>query len=130
MNPAAGRPLQVLVVEDVESMRQLLEYVLKGLPEVTGVGLARNSLEARVEITRRRPQVVILDEVLPGESSADLMAELVRLELPVVVMSGSGGAERGIPQGASGRLVKPSWGAVDRDREAIRSLLRAVLPGD
>ncbi len=127
----APASLQILVVEDIETMRQLLEYLLKGVPEVRGVGLAKNSLEARVELTRRRPHLVILDEVLPGESSLDLLAELVRLDLPVLVMSGSEGESGGrpVPSGAQGRLQKPSWGSVDEDRGPVREAILKALRG-
>ncbi|MGK5084088.1 response regulator [Bdellovibrionota bacterium FG-1] len=101
--------LAILIVEDVDTMRSLLEQVVGGLEGVRVSGTARNGWEARRELTRRRPDWVLLDEVLPGESSLDLLKELEAQQIPVLLLTGIEKPDHSIPSGAIGRLVKPTW---------------------
>jgi len=64
-----------LIVEDIAEMGKLLEHVLSGISGLNISGIAQNCAEARLELTRRRPDLVFLDELLPGESSADFLKE-------------------------------------------------------
>ena len=51
---------------------------MTGIPECRVSGTAQvRDWEARLELTRRRPALVLLDEILPGESSVDFLGEFV-----------------------------------------------------
>ena len=115
---------QVLIVEDVEEMREMIAGLLG---EATGIkvsGKAANTWEARLEIDRRRPDVVLLDELLPGESSFDLLKELDELRIGVVLMTGMEDRTGALPKGASSRIIKPDW---DSFAESTPRLVSALL---
>jgi len=119
----------ILVVEDVDAMRALLVRQVGGLPSVGRVVQARNAWEARREVRRHRPHAVLLDEVLPGESSLDLLRELVAEEIPVILLTSleGGGPERALPQGALDRVPKGGDGAQpDRLEKALLPILKTI----
>lgn len=104
-------------------MRALLEHVFKGMDGIRISGTAKNTFEARLEMSRRRPDLVVLDEVLPGESSLDLLVELSGQEMPVVLMSSMETPSPQLPPGALARFRKPSWNQLDADRKRIQDVL-------
>jgi response regulator of citrate/malate metabolism len=117
----------LLIVEDVDTMRSLLEQVVSAIPGFRVTGKARNVWEARLELTRRRPHLVLLDEILPGESSLDLLAEIRGQGIPVLLLTGLENPTHPLPEGASGRLVKPSWDDWQSDQERFRVAIEAAL---
>ena len=119
----------VLIVEDVDEMRGMLEQVVSGIPGFKVSGSARNGWEARLELDRRCPSVVLLDEVLPGESSVDLLASVRHLGVPCVLMTGVEDPTHAVPAGAWGRITKPDWDRLNEGRERIRLALLAALSG-
>jgi DNA-binding response OmpR family regulator len=131
MTPAAKRAalISVLIVEDVDEMREMLEQVIAAIPGFKVSGAARNGWEARLELGRRSPSVVLLDEVLPGESSVDLLAEIRQLGVPCVLMTGVENPTHGVPAGAWGRITKPDWDRLDEGRERLRVALMSALSG-
>jgi chemotaxis response regulator CheB len=117
-------PLRVLIVEDVETMRELLRELVSGIPGCRVSSTSRNTAEARVEVHRRRPDVVLLDEVLPGESSLDFLAELRALSIPAILVTGLEDRTHPLPDGARARLAKPTWESLGEDRQRFaRELL-------
>ena len=120
---------RILVVEDVDEMRELLAETLSGIEGIRVTGQVQNTQEARIEITRRRPDLVLLDEVLPGESSLDLLEELKSEGIPVVLITGvEEKTERPLPAGALIRMAKPAWESLEEDRLRIRAQLAKVIP--
>lgn len=128
MNSPSPR-IDVLIVEDVDPMRLLLEQVLSGAEDIRVSGSVRNGWDARLELTRRRPQLVLLDEVLPGESSGDLLAELVLQGISVILVTETAGdpATRPLPPGVHGRLGKPGWDSLEEDRTRFHREIRSAL---
>ncbi|MBC7693737.1 MAG: response regulator [Methylotenera sp.] len=116
-------PLQILIVEDVDAMRELLDLTLREIPGIKVSGAVSNTFEARVELTRRRPHLVLLDEILPGESSLDFLAEVKALEIPVLLITSIVGRTHALADGAVGRMVKPTWNTLDEDRVRIQKTL-------
>ena len=128
--PPTSPPLiviSVLIIEDVEEMRELLTQVMANIPGVQLSGVAKNGSEARLEFFRRRPDLVILDEILPGESSLDLLQELVALEIPVILMTGLEPLPRKLPPGARNRISKPGWTSLEKDQLRIRKAIFEVF---
>ena len=119
--------LAILVVDDVAEMREMLRLVIESIPEVKSVVTATNTLEARLEVTRRRPSLVILDEVLPGESSLDFALELKKAGIPVLLVTGVIDRNAPIPEGAAARLFKPEGRQPSSDQKRFReAILKAV----
>jgi response regulator of citrate/malate metabolism len=124
--------VKVLIVDDVDEMAKLMETLVSGLPGVRVLGVAPNTWEARRLAQRERPDLVLLDEILPGESSLDLLAEFMAQGVPVLMITGMEEPEHPVPAGAAGRLLKPTWKTLETDRhriaEAIHKLDRRTRP--
>lgn len=119
--------MRTLIVEDVDSMRELLEQVLRGCSGYSVSGLARNGAEARFELVRRRPELVLLDEVLPGESSLDLLEELKKQGIPVILVTSLADRSADLPPGALSRLFKPTWKSLSADIRRFQAELDQAL---
>jgi DNA-binding NtrC family response regulator len=128
MSPSIPR-IDVLIVEDVDPMRLLLQEVLAGAEDIRVSGSVQNGWDARLELTRRRPHLVLLDEILPGESSGDLLAELVSQGISVILVTETGGdpASRPLPPGVHRRLGKPGWDSLEADRARFHREIRSAL---
>ena len=122
--PAMERADHVLVVDDDAEIRKLLgEYL-----ERNGfrVSLATDGSEMRRALDRSRPDIVVLDLMLPGDSGLKLCRDLrVESSLPVIMLTAR--AEEvdrivGLEMGADDYLAKPFS---PRELVArIRSILR------
>ncbi len=106
------RPISVLVVDDEESTRELIAYLL----ETNGfeVALAENGERALALAAERRPDLITLDVMMPDLSGYDVLAELRShpqlKDVPVLLMSvlrDPVHSERGLRLGANAYLSKP-----------------------
>jgi CheY-like chemotaxis protein len=94
MDDQGGRTRRsVLVVDDERSLRLLCRVNL----ELDGhrVHEAANLTEAREQLERQAPDVVLLDIHVGGEDGLELLDEIRALDLPVRVVLLSGSAEVG-----------------------------------
>ncbi len=115
--------ISILLVEDVEEMMSLLVHVIQTIQGVRVSGQAKNTFEARLELSRRRPDLMFLDEVLPGDSSDDLLQEM-RLEgIPVVLMTSMQEPNTHDLRGAVARVGKPGWKSIDTDRMKLEKVI-------
>jgi DNA-binding NtrC family response regulator len=117
----------VLILDDVLEMREMLENLINGFEGYKVSASCGNCAEVRLEMTRRRPSLVLLDEVLPGESSLDLLAELVAESIPVVMMTGMEKPTHRAPEGAALRITKPDWKSLDQDGKKLEAIFDQVL---
>jgi response regulator of citrate/malate metabolism len=117
----------VLIVEDVEEMRLMMEQFIGAMAHFKVSGTASNVPEARLELTRRRPALVLLDEILPGESSIDFLQELVGDGIAVVLMTGVENPSHPIPRGARARVIKPDWKNLEAARSGVEAQLMEAL---
>lgn len=111
--------VSVLVVEDVEEMRHLLKEVLQKMEAFSLSGLASNGAEMALELTRRRPDLVLMDEVLPGESGLDLLEQLKSQGIPSILITSLTARTAKLPEGALARICKPSWKSLESDRRRM-----------
>jgi CheY-like chemotaxis protein len=118
-----------MVVEDVEEMRLMMEQLINGMRQFKISSSCANGAEARLELTRRRPSLVLLDEILPGESSTDLLQEFLNEKIPVVLMTGIENPVHPLPPGVRLRIAKPGWKSLDEEQPRIESQLLAFLAG-
>jgi CheY-like chemotaxis protein len=101
-----ARP-QILVVEDEKQTQRVLAVVLDQAGY--GVEFASDGLEGLLKIESRRPQLVILDLMLPVIDGWEVLRRLQKLPdaPPVVVLSGYLDRARATEAGASASLSKP-----------------------
>jgi two-component system, OmpR family, response regulator MprA len=107
--PGESDPLRILVVEDEP---QISNFLRVGLGyEGFSVAVAEDGHEALAELKRFKPQLVILDLMLPGISGMEL-AERMRAdpELMIIMLTARDQVEEriaGLNAGADDYLVKP-----------------------
>jgi two-component system LytT family response regulator len=68
--------MNALLIDDSRLARTELRHLLRAFPEVTVVGEARHADEARQQIAALRPDVLLLDIHMPGQTGFDLLASL------------------------------------------------------
>src|SRR5688572_19297101 len=120
--------IRVLVVDDHAVVREGIRHILEGEPGFAVVGEAGNAGDALRLATERKPDVIVLDVSMPGESglrAAPRLREAVP-EARILIMSMHDNAEyvrEGVRAGASGYLLKDSAAA------ELRMAVRAVHAG-
>ncbi|WP_019947886.1 LytR/AlgR family response regulator transcription factor [Hymenobacter aerophilus] len=68
--------MEVVIVDDSRLARTELRHLLGAFPEVTVVGEARHAAEARALLATVRPDLLLLDIHMPGETGFELLASL------------------------------------------------------
>jgi RNA polymerase sigma factor (sigma-70 family) len=113
-SPAGGsRPVRVLVVDDHAVIRQGLRMLLEAHPGIEVVADCENGRDALLAVERLRPDVVLMDVVMPGLNGIEATRQVRRASAStkVVILSGFVDEEQitgAIRAGASGYLVKNS----------------------
>jgi DNA-binding NarL/FixJ family response regulator len=126
MNSAA---IRVLVADDHTIVRSGIRHVLDSEAGFTVVGEAATGVEALSLASELRPDVVVLDLSMPGESGFRVAAKL-RSESPetrVLILSMHDNAEyvvEAVRAGAHGYLLK------DAAATELRNAIRAVCRGE
>ena len=130
MNDTA--PPKVLLVDDEASLREpLAEYLTRQGFLVTAAGSAA---EARSRLREEKPQIVLLDIMMPGEDGLSLCRHLVETrEIPVIFLTARGEATDrivGLEIGADDYVVKPfePRELVARIRSVLRRASRSPAP--
>jgi DNA-binding NarL/FixJ family response regulator len=127
-DPGAA-PIRVLVADDHTVVREGIRHVLEREPGFVVVAEAANGAEALAAALAERPDVVLLDITMPGESGLQVAARL-RDRLPetrVLILSMHDNAEyvmEAVRSGAHGYLLKDTAGT------ELRSAVRAVFEGE
>jgi two-component system, NarL family, response regulator NreC len=128
---ASGKPkrIRVLVVDDHAVVRSGLRHVLDAESDIETVGEAASAERAVFEALEHKPDVVLLDIVMPGKSGIEGMPALLQA-LPtarVLVLSMQDDphyVREAFEAGASGYVLKE---AADTD---VVEAVRAVAGGD
>jgi hypothetical protein len=76
--PGALAGIRILIVDDDRDMCDALQYLLESYG--AEVRTATSAAEALAELERSRPDVLLSDVVMPGESGYDLMREIAARE--------------------------------------------------
>ncbi|MEV4517033.1 response regulator transcription factor [Dactylosporangium sp. NPDC049525] len=116
--------IRVLIVDDHQVVRQGLRFVLEQEPDCTVVGECADGDAALRQIDAARPDVVLLDMVMPGLDGMGVLHALRdRADRPAVVVLTSFPADDlvmdAVRAGATSYLPKST--AVDRVVEAVRA---------
>ncbi|HET9464818.1 MAG TPA: response regulator transcription factor, partial [Gemmatimonadales bacterium] len=125
MNPA----IKVLVADDHTIVRTGIRHVLESEAGFEVVGEAGTGAEAVALAAKLRPDVVVLDISMPGESGLQVAAQLrgISPEPRVLILSMHDNAEyvlESVRAGAHGYLLK------DTAATELRTAVRAVCRGE
>lgn len=120
-----GRPVRVLVVDDEAMLAGMMSLALRY--EGWEVSTAADGAGAVVAAQRMRPDVVVLDVMLPDMSGIEVLPRLRRLypDLPVLMLTARDAVEdriAGLSAGADDYVVKPF--SIEEVVLRLRSLLR------
>ena len=119
---------RILVVDDDAMVATTIQRVLR--PEGYEVEVALGGAAALERVERRRPDLVILDVMMPGVDGLEVCRRLrARGDLPILLLTARGGTTdrvRGLDTGADDYLVKPFAYAELLAR--VRALLRRAAP--
>ncbi len=124
---------RILVVDDDAFVRRPLELILRaeGFDPVT----ACNGQECRQRLEQGRPDLILLDVMMPGEDGFSLCARIKadprHRAIPVILLSARGqeaDRERGLAAGADDFVSKP-YSPRDLVLRVRAALARAASPG-
>jgi DNA-binding NarL/FixJ family response regulator len=120
--------ISVLVADDHAVVRIGLSALLGTEPDISVVGVAKDGEEAVSETLRLKPDVVVMDIMMPKktgvEATADILAALPETRIIVLTtFSASDAIARALELGAAGAVMKTA-----EDAELV-SMIRAVASG-
>lgn len=123
---------RILVVEDEAPIRDMLRFALERAE--FRVDLAADVPEARLRIAEQRPDLILLDWMMPGVSGLEFTRELkaspTSHDLPIIMVTARGEEEdrvRGLNLGCDDYLSKPF--SIPELVARIQAVLRRTLPG-
>jgi two-component system chemotaxis response regulator CheB len=126
-------PIRVLVVDDSAFARKVLREILAGDPTIATVGIARDGLDALEKIDELKPDIVLLDLLMPGLDGLGVLQSLRDRRAPgprVLVVStmehDSELAIAALEAGAVDIVRKPTALATDRLYEIAAELLATI----
>ena len=120
------RKINVLLVDDSRTVLAQLEHVLGGVDDLSIVGMARDGAAAIRMANESKPDLVLMDIVMPGLDGLSALRTIKSMhpEIEVAMVSSVSGdstkAEEAFRLGACQVLGKPF------DPEIIESLVEAV----
>lgn len=113
-NAGSGTPARILVAEDDEEFRNLIELSLRREFPGADVECVGNGISALQALERQPASVALIDLQMPAMDGVDLTAQIRAREacanMPIIVLTASGGArewQRLSTMGADRFLVKP-----------------------
>ena len=126
-----GMSVDVLIVEDEAAIAELLAINLRHVGMT--VRVAQDAEQARVEVARQLPKLVLLDWMLPGQSGVQL-ARLWRSQertrdLPIIMLTARAAEDdrvTGLDAGADDYLSKPF--STKELMARVRAVLRRRAP--
>jgi two-component system phosphate regulon response regulator PhoB len=123
---------RILVVEDEPSIREMLRFALERAQ--FSVMEAGDAQAARLKLADARPDLILMDWMLPGVSGVELARELKSSadtrDLPIIVVTARTEEEdrvRGLNIGADDYVTKPF--SFPELIARIKAVLRRTLPG-
>lgn len=108
-----SKAIRILVVDDHAVIRQALRMLLEAQPELEVIGDVENGREAVQAVERSKPDVVLMDVVMPGLNGLEATRQIRRSSpsTRVVMLTGFVDEDQlleAIRAGASGYIIKKS----------------------
>jgi len=127
------RPIRILIADDHAVVRAGLRALLKTEPDMEVVGEADDGVQAVLKARSLRPDVLLLDLVMPRQDGIEATRQIVHEDLTVRILVLTSFAEDdkvfpAIKAGASGYLLKDS--SPQELIQAIRDVHRGESPLD
>ncbi|MDQ4098756.1 MAG: response regulator transcription factor [Actinomycetota bacterium] len=125
----SAAPVRLLVVDDHPVVRQGLRTFLETRPDFEVVGEAADGETAVAEAARLRPDVILMDLVMPGVDGLDAIGRIRAAEpaARILVLTSFASADQVLPAlraGAAGYLLK------DAAPAEVEAAIRAVHRGE
>jgi DNA-binding NarL/FixJ family response regulator len=79
-------PIRVLIVDDDDSVRRMLEMLLSMEDDIDVVGLAEDATAALTSAAATAPDVIVLDNRMPGRSGIEVLPDLLATGAVSVIM--------------------------------------------
>ena len=120
--------IRILIADDHTIVRTGLTALLGTVPGMEVVGEARNGEEAVRQTAKLKPDVVVMDLMMPKKDGAAATAEIVS-SLPgtrVIILTSFGASDaiaRALDAGATGAMMK------DSPNSSLIAAIRAVASG-
>lgn len=128
VSPQDIDPARVLIVDDNEQNRELLQVYVQDIGGID-TELAHDGVQALEAVNRQRPDLILLDVMMPKMSGYEVCHQLKNdpqtRDIPVIIITAlneSADYERGMESGADDFLTRPLNRAEFLAR--IRSMLR------
>ena len=120
--------IRILIVDDHTIVRTGLTALLGTVPGIEVVGEAKNGEEAVQQAAKLKPDVVIMDLIMPKKDGAVATAEIVSSmpDTRVLVLTSVGTSDaiaKALDAGATGAMMK------DSPNSSLISAIRAVAAG-
>jgi DNA-binding NarL/FixJ family response regulator len=124
-----AEPIRVLVVDDHPVVRQGLRAFLSSRDDMEVVAEAADGEEAVRKLRHLRPDVALVDLVMPGTGGLQVLERAAELELPtrIIVLTSFAETDQVVPAvraGAAGYLLK------DAEPRELEDAIRAVHRGE
>lgn len=127
---------RVYFAEDSPTVARVLQSLLEGAPDLASAGVGADGLQARADLERLRPDILVTDLNMPGMDGFQLIQWVMEHQpMPIVVLSDAldaGDREMAMKclgLGAMEARAKPKAGSpaeLSESREAFQGLLRAL----
>jgi NarL family two-component system response regulator LiaR len=123
-----ARLIQVLIVDDHNMVRRGLKILLEQFPGIKVVGEAANGLQAIEYVSRLKPDIVLMDLVMPVMDGIEAIQRIIALhpDQYIIVLTAAFDGEtfvQAIQAGAQGYFVK------DLDPEELVQAIQNVYQG-
>lgn len=125
---SSGKPIRVMIVDDYMMMRTGLRYTLRSFDDLELVGEASSGAQALKLCAEVKPEVVLMDMVMPGMDGAET-TQLIRKSQPRIQIIALTSfqeqdlIERALQAGAIGYLLK------NATAEELAQAIRAANEG-
>ena len=120
--------IKILIADDHAIVRIGLSALLKTEPDLSVVGVAKDGEEAVAEALRLKPDVIVMDLMMPKKNGVEATAEIHEKlpETKIVILTtfaASDGIKHALDAGATGAVMKTA-----EDAELV-SIIRTVAAG-